>query len=52
MSDETTRIVPFDSRAAFRAPMPERIAPPTSIAETSESRRSAVWIALALVLSR
>jgi hypothetical protein len=52
VSDAATTIVPLDSSAAFNAPTPERIAPPMSIADTSSGRRSAVWIAFALVLSR
>ena len=38
--------------AARNAPTLDRIAPPKSNAATSESRRSAAWIAVAFVLSR
>ena len=51
-SEVTTSVVPAPSSATRSAPTPERTAPPRSSAAQSESRRSAAWIAVALVLSR
>ena len=52
MSDDTTRVVPNPVNAVRSVPMPERSAPPMSRAPTDGARRSAAWIAVALVFSR
>src|SRR5262249_11822812 len=52
VSAVTTSTDPRPSSAARNDPIPDRTAPPVSIAGGSWSRRSAAWIEVALVFSR